>query len=124
MGKVSMDQIQPALDRIDEICAGLDNTWSDRMIGGALKELKVHFIQRNIEKAYCTDLDFIVVSFEHDSAVPIALVEIKKEGRPLRKWQNEVYTHIANALDVPFYLLEASETLSKFWVTDASKNNR
>lgn len=109
MPAVSMEQIQPVLDRIDTICRGLGSDWGDRMLKGALLELKVHFLQRNIADAICTDLDFILVRFANGDVTPAALIEIKKDGRPLPTWQDEVYRHIAASLKVPFYLLEATD---------------
>jgi hypothetical protein len=109
MPAVPMNEIKPVLDRIDEFCRSLGNAWGDRMLKGALRELKVHFLQRNIPDARCTDLDFILIRFEGEKVLPAALLEIKKEGRPLDGWQEKLYRYIASILHVPFYLLEAND---------------
>lgn len=124
MPAIPMDDIQPVLDKIDDICQSLGNSWGEGNLRGAMKELKIHFLQRNIEGAFCTDLDFICVEWKDGSPTILAIIEIKKHGRPLRDWQRTVYQQIADALQVPFYLLEVSENLTKFWITDTSTEER
>ena len=112
MPAIPMNQIQPVLDRIDAFCRELGSGLGDRMLRGSLLELKVHFLQRNIPGAICTDLDFILIRYEGKrgkDSTPVALIEIKKNGRPLELWQENVYRTLAENAKVPFYLLEATD---------------
>ncbi|MBD3405684.1 MAG: hypothetical protein GF411_06080 [Candidatus Lokiarchaeota archaeon] len=87
------------------------------MINGSLKELELHLLQRVIPGAYCTDLDFILYGFEDGELIIRAIIEIKNGGS-IKENQMIIYRKISEALDVPFYVLEALSDLTRFRITD------
>lgn len=115
MGAITQQTLNEALAKIESFMNQLSNSLADKMIGGTLFELKAHFLQRSMSYSYCFDLDFIVLGFENHEPIIRAIIEIKKENRPISENQKKVYLKIARALDVPAYLL-IMKTHNKFQI--------
>jgi len=107
MPAIREEDVKQALMRIQEFRNRLDFDFkADRMLDGTLHELSVHFLQRSMPYSYCYDLDFIVVGYDKDrNPIPQALVEIKKENKPLPKNQLSIYLEMADKLNIPAFLL-------------------